>query len=163
MATKKTVATEAAEAPKKTTAKKPVAKAAEAVKETPAKAAPKAKASAAAKAPAAAKPAVKAPAAPKAASSKAPAKKTASQGEVKTFKITKISPDSQVVEVAGSFNEWKPAKMTKTADGEWAIELKLPAGQYQYKFVFEGTHWEHDPSIDCIPDGQGGLNNLFSI
>lgn len=144
--TKKTVVAtaEKAEAPKKTTKKAPAADTAEKslVKTTAPKAAKES--------------------APKAAK-KSPLSKTASQDTLHTVEFVKFSPDSKLVEIAGSFNNWKPAKMKKDKDGNWKLKLDLAAGQHQYKYVFEGTTWEHDDSVDKIPDGQGGFNNLKSL
>lgn len=114
--------------------------------------------------------AAKAPAAPKAAkettpkaTKKTPVAKTASQDTLHTVEFIKFSPESKVVEIAGSFNNWKPAKMKKDKEGNWKLKLDLAAGQHQYKYVFEGASWEHDPSVDSIPDGQGGWNNLKTL
>lgn len=146
--TKKTVVAtaEKAETPKKTTKKSPATSVETADKTVAKKVSPKA----------AKEPATKAP-------KKSPLTKTASQDTLHTVEFVKFSPDSKVVEIAGSFNNWKPAKMKKDKEGNWKLKLDLASGQHQYKYVFEGTTWEHDDSVDKIPDGQGGFNNLKSL
>lgn len=144
---------------------------------TPKKAAPKTAAkpvavkavkTAPAKKPVAAKPApkaVKAAPAPKKAA--APAKKVAApkatKKELKEVVFNVYSPDSKVVEVAGEFNNWTPAKMKKGEQGVWSLKKSLAAGKYAYKFVFDGS-WEIDQANpDRIPDGQGGENSVKNV
>ena len=109
----------------------------------------------------------------------APAKKTAAKTVAKTTvkkaapKASKkaleevvfnvYSPDSKSVEVAGEFNNWTPAKMKKGEQGVWSAKLKLAAGTYQYKFVFDGS-WEIDQANpNRVPDGQGGENSVKNV
>ena len=109
----------------------------------------------------------------------APAKNTAAQTVAKTTvkkaapKASKkaleevvfnvYSPDSKSVEVAGEFNNWTPAKMKKGEQGVWSVKLKLAAGTYQYKFVFDGS-WEIDQANpNRVPDGQGGENSVKNV
>jgi hypothetical protein len=156
-------------------AKAPAAPKAAPAAKTPAEKAPVAKAPVA-KAPAKAspaadktekaieKPATKAPA-KKATKAAEPKKATASQQKLQLVRFTKFSPASSSVHIAGTFNDWNPTKnsMERTEDGTWTAELKLPVGQHQYKFIFDGLTWEHDPSVDHVPDNQGGCNNLITI
>ena len=53
--------------------------------------------------------------------------------------------------------------MKKGEQGVWSIKLKLAAGTYQYKFVFDGS-WEIDQANpDRVPDGQGGENSVKNV
>jgi 1,4-alpha-glucan branching enzyme len=110
-----------------------------------------------------AKSAVKAPAKTTA---KATVKKTAPKASKKALEevvFNVYSPDSKSVEVAGEFNNWTPAKMKKGEQGVWSIKLKLAAGTYQYKFVFDGS-WEIDQANpNRVPDGQGGENSVKNV
>ncbi len=123
----------------------------------------------AAKAPKAVKTAEKKPAQAKkvSAEKKAPVAKKAVKKTVKA-KLTEVvfnaySPDSKMVEVAGEFNNWTPAKMKKGEQGVWSLKAKLAAGTYQYKFVFDGS-WEIDQANpDRVPDGQGGENSVKNV
>ncbi|MFQ6044513.1 MAG: hypothetical protein ACE5PV_26980, partial [Candidatus Poribacteria bacterium] len=42
--------------------------------------------------------------------------------------------------IAGNFNDWNPKSHPLTLDesGEWKIELELPPGVYEYRFVVDG-------------------------
>ena len=50
------------------------------------------------------------------------------------------------VSVAGNFNDWQPTKHPMTFDGKdtWHLELELPPGTYEYRFVVDGE-WGDDP------------------
>ncbi|WP_129408719.1 isoamylase early set domain-containing protein [Marinitoga lauensis] len=70
------------------------------------------------------------------------------------------------VYLAGSFNNWDPSalEMKKIKSGLWRVSLKLSPGDYQYKFVINGTDWKEDPDApDYVPDGFGGKNGAFTI
>ncbi|MEX0641562.1 MAG: redoxin domain-containing protein, partial [Pirellulales bacterium] len=52
------------------------------------------------------------------------------------------------VYLAGSFNDWKPTAQAMDgpdADGGFKTSLDLAPGQYEYKFVLDGTVWRFDP------------------
>lgn len=89
------------------------------------------------------------------------------KAEVKSVKkdveFSVYSPESKSVELAGSFNGWKPAKMKRSKDGIWTVKVSLASGSYQYKFVFDGS-WEVDSANpERIPDGQGGENSVKNV
>ncbi|WGS64051.1 isoamylase early set domain-containing protein [Marinitoga aeolica] len=68
--------------------------------------------------------------------------------------------------LAGSFNNWDPTAqpMKKVKGGLWRVVLRLTPGDYQYKFVINGTDWKEDPEApDYVPDGYGGKNGAFSL
>ena len=77
--------------------------------------------------------------------------------------LTKFSPDSGIVEIAGNFNKWKPQKMKKYKDGNWTVELKLAPGAYQYKLVFDGDNWQTDQDAPIVMDADGNANNLLEV
>ena len=61
--------------------------------------------------------------------------------------------------LAGSFNDWKPTahKMSGPNDDGWfRTTIRLAAGQYEYKFVIDGTNWKHDPGN---PNQNGPYSN----
>ena len=93
----------------------------------------------------------------------APKAKKASKVELTEVVFSVYSPDSQKVEVAGEFNNWTPAAMTKGEQGVWTLKTSLAAGSYQYKFVFDRS-WEIDQANpDRVPDGQGGENSVKNV
>ena len=74
-------------------------------------------------------------------------------------------PGSNVF-VAGSFNGWNPAQFRLSAhpqDNLFGIELTLPPGRHEYKFVVNGE-WRLDPSCpDWRLNCQGTLNSVVSV
>lgn len=75
------------------------------------------------------------------------------------------APAAKEVFVAGSFNGWQvgatPLRFGK--DGEWAGELRLSPGRYEYLFVVDGT-WLPDPAArEAAPNPFGGWNSVLSV
>jgi 1,4-alpha-glucan branching enzyme len=69
------------------------------------------------------------------------------------------------VYVAGSFNDWNPTAdaLEKGEDGVWHITLKLSPGEYEYKFVVDGT-WVEDPgNPNTVSDPYGGKNSVLTV
>ncbi len=94
-------------------------------------------------------------------------KKIESKPKVKRKKVTlqfKAEPGSRVF-VAGSFNEWKAndKKMNEVNDGEYSINLMLPAGDYEYKIISNGR-WLPDPNAaGWSPNPFGSFNSLLEV
>ncbi len=106
----------------------------------------------------------KAPA--KTAKATAPAAKATKTPKTSAIVFSVFAPDSKSVCVAGEFNSWNPAKgkMKKDKAGNWTVTVKLAAGTYQYKLVFDEIYWETDKSNPTrVPDGQGGENSVKNV
>lgn len=74
------------------------------------------------------------------------------------------SPDGPVkkVSLAGSFNNWKPAAMKKHS-GLYSLEVNLPKGQHEYKFVVDGV-WQSDPgNTDTVQNNMGSVNSVVIV
>jgi cyclomaltodextrinase len=66
------------------------------------------------------------------------------------------------VDVAGTFNNWNRDHdpMILGVDGKtWTLQLRLPYGKVDYKFVVNGTDWILDPLGKSVPDGDGHMNS----
>ena len=75
------------------------------------------------------------------------------------------SPDGPVKQVclAGTFNNWKPAAMKKQPSGLYSIEVKVPKGQHEYKFVVDGV-WQSDPeNHDTVQNSMGSINSVVIV
>ena len=70
--------------------------------------------------------------------------------------------------LAGNFNDWKPDNTDyqmkdDDGDGIYSITVKLPPGEYQYKYVID-SKWTQDPyGPGEAPDGFGGMNSKFEV
>jgi 1,4-alpha-glucan branching enzyme len=108
---------------------------------------------------AASKPATAKPAAAKPAPKKA-APKTARA----SFSVCAEAGSS--VFLAGSFNNWDPtakAMDDKKGDGTFTATVSLLPGDYQYKFVIDGT-WCVDPECsEWVQNEHGTLNSVKHV
>ena len=65
--------------------------------------------------------------------------------------------------LAGGFKEWKFLAMKKQPDGRFAIEVPLPAGRHDYKFIVDGN-WMTDPdNSQWVPNPYGSFNSLAQV
>ena len=62
---------------------------------------------------------------------------------VKPINFYCAAPQAGTVEIAGDFNHWQPAAMTRLLDGWWHIRLKLAHGHHHYRFIVDG-----EPQLD---------------
>ena len=57
---------------------------------------------------------------------------------------------ARVVQLAGDFNHWHPILMERREDGWWFIQIWLPHGHHQYRFLADG-----EPMLDLHATGTG--------
>jgi len=79
------------------------------------------------------------------------------------LQLTHLS--AQQICIAGSFNDWHPnvTPMIRLNEGEWAKELSLPPGRYEYRFVVDGQ-WVDDPTAaELIPNSYGTANAVLVV
>lgn len=70
---------------------------------------------------------------------------------------------SRRVELAGSFNEWRPQEMGFTRGGSWLSYVRLAPGRHLYKFVVDGR-WITDPfNPEVELDGRGNVNSVLRV
>ncbi len=100
----------------------------------------------------------------KKAPAKAVAKKAAPAKKAVTFTVH--AEKGKAVYLAGSFNEWSTTakKMAyKAKDGIYAATVQLAPGDYQYKFVIDGT-WCADPeNVNAVKNDQGTFNSVITV
>jgi hypothetical protein len=78
-----------------------------------------------------------------------------------TFRL-KGHPNAKFVNLAGSFNDWKPATILcgREAD-EWICRIDLKPGKYTYKFIVDGN-WIVDPANPTKEDdGRGNTDSVL--
>jgi len=73
-------------------------------------------------------------------------------------------PGRQVF-AAGSFNDWKPEKLMKDKDnnGVYRCQLRLAPGEYQYKFVVDGSWCLDAANPNFTPNEFGTLNSILTV
>ena len=91
-------------------------------------------------------------------------KKTETKSETRLIEFEIFSPASNIVEIAGTFNDWTPSKLPLKRDknGVWKGKINLAPGRHEYKVVFDGSSWELDPKREAIATNLGA-NNLLII
>jgi len=85
--------------------------------------------------------------------------------DLTTFKFKPKQPVNKVF-IAGEFNGWNSSLnqlLDEDGDGTYQINLPIPPGLYQYKFVVDGR-WIQDPENENkSPDGFGGFNSVINV
>ena len=90
----------------------------------------------------------------------------AAKPQPKSVVFTVHAEKGKEVYIAGEFNQWNPTakKMAyKAKDGVYAATVKLLPGDYQYKFVIDGT-WCADPeNVNSVQNDQGTFNSVVTV
>lgn len=96
----------------------------------------------------------------------ASAAKKATKSATKEVTFTVHADKGKSVYVAGEFNNWDATakKMAyKAKEGVYSATMKLAPGDYQYKFVIDGT-WCADPeNVNSVANDQGTFNSVVSV
>ena len=81
-----------------------------------------------------------------------------------TVRFTQRPPaGSEKVLLAGDFNGWEPARMKKQQDGLFALDVRLPAGSYEYRFIVDGR-WQTDlDHSQWKPNPFGSFNSVAIV
>jgi 1,4-alpha-glucan branching enzyme len=99
-----------------------------------------------------------------------PAVMTPEPAAVKPPKVGRVSlelvrPDARSVQVAGSFNEWKPEQtpLVSLGNGRFVGNLTLRPGRHEYLFVVDGQ-WVPDPNAkESVENPFGGKNSVMTV
>jgi len=83
------------------------------------------------------------------------------------FSLTGYASASNVV-LTGDFVHWAGTTMAgaiamTNSGGTWSVTYGFAHGDYQYKFVVDGSNWIADPSNPVtVSDGFGGKNSVYA-
>jgi len=64
--------------------------------------------------------------------------------------------------IAGDFSGWRGVPMKKDGGLLYSIDVSLPDGSYQYKFIVDGI-WFYDTEAKKATDSQGNTNNIITV
>lgn len=80
----------------------------------------------------------------------------------KSTELKLFAPRAKRVSLAGSFNSWDTNSIAakKDAKGNWSVKLSLKPGQYEYKFVVDGS-WITDPHCSSYTNNSFGTQNCL--
>jgi len=92
--------------------------------------------------------------------------RTARKPATKPVVFTVHAEKGKAVYLAGEFNKWSTTakKMSyKARAGVYSATVRLAPGDYQYKFVIDGT-WCADPeNVNSVKNDQGTFNSLVTV
>lgn len=72
----------------------------------------------------------------------------------------------RTVHLAGTFNGWRKdaTPLAESGSGRFEVEVLLPPGKHEYKFVVNGDTWLQDKeNPERTPDGNGGFNSVVHV
>ena len=91
--------------------------------------------------------------------------KSKNNGVEKDVVFEFYAPAAESVQLAGSFNNWDASKnrLKKGSNGRWHLTLKLKLGQYEYRYLVDGS-WENDQRpVGCVPNSFGSWNCVVEV
>lgn len=93
--------------------------------------------------------------------------KSKSDKKLRKKKVTfeYYAPLARRVHLVGSFHDWNPSAcpLKKGRSGKWKIELPLPVGRYEYRYLVDGV-WENDQRpVGCVPNAFGSWNCVVTV
>ena len=88
------------------------------------------------------------------------------KAELKKVEFQVTAATGSKVSVAGTFNNWDPAKNPmndNSESGHYKSVIAIPPGKHEYKFVVNGE-WFLDPNCSRrVPNCHGSLNNEICV
>jgi DNA-binding response OmpR family regulator len=75
------------------------------------------------------------------------------------------APEAGQVSLVGDFNDWDPAacRLTRQASGTWTVEIAVPPGAYEYRYIVDGD-WVNDTHrAERVPNAFGSENSLVRV
>jgi hypothetical protein len=73
-----------------------------------------------------------------------------------------VADDSAHVELAGTFSDWKPVPLTRTADA-WVAEIALPPGRHRVAVRINDGPWQALRGTARVKDEYGGEASLIVV
>ena len=73
-------------------------------------------------------------------------------------------PQAQNVHLAGDFNGWRQRElpMTPTTEGYWLAQVRLPAGEFRFRYCADGE-WFTDYAAFGVEPGRFGLDSVVRV
>jgi hypothetical protein len=67
------------------------------------------------------------------------------------------------VEIAGDWNGWQPAPISRDGSGRWMVPAHLEPGVYRFNLRVDGARWIVPEGVAQIEDGFGDRVGLLII
>jgi 1,4-alpha-glucan branching enzyme len=73
-------------------------------------------------------------------------------------------PQASSVHLAGDFNNWRHGelRMVRSPDGYWLARMKLPAGEFRFRYCADGE-WFADYAAFGVEPGRFGLDSVVRV
>ena len=73
-------------------------------------------------------------------------------------------PAANHVALAGDFNNWRVGelKMVRGEDGYWQAKMKLPAGEFRFRYCADGE-WYADYAAFGVEPGRFGMDSIVRV
>ena len=73
-------------------------------------------------------------------------------------------PEAANVHLAGEFNDWRQGElsMVQSGDGHWVARMKLPAGEFRFRYCADGE-WFADYAAFGVEPGRFGLDSVVRV
>jgi 1,4-alpha-glucan branching enzyme len=73
-------------------------------------------------------------------------------------------PDAASVFLVGDFNDWQDSQlaMTKRSDGDWVAKVRLPAGEFKFRYCADGQ-WFTDYAAFGVQPGRFGMDSIVKV
>jgi len=72
---------------------------------------------------------------------------------------------ARTVALACEYNGWSTTAhpMSKGPDDVWSVDVDLPPGRHEYKFLVDGKQWWNDPEAPKVPNVWGTENSYVDV
>lgn len=73
-------------------------------------------------------------------------------------------PQAKNVHLVGDFNDWREGEMplVETRNGYWLARIKLPAGEYRFRYCADGE-WFADYAAFGVEPGRFGMDSIVKV
>jgi 1,4-alpha-glucan branching enzyme len=73
-------------------------------------------------------------------------------------------PSAKNVALAGDFNNWRVGelRMVRSEDGYWQAKMKLPAGEFRFRYCADGE-WYADYAAFGVEPGRFGMDSIVRV
>ena len=78
-------------------------------------------------------------------------------------RVTVALAGARSAAIAGDWNDWSPAPMSRTRTGRWTTVIQVPPGVHHYAILVDGTRWTVPRGAPLASDGFGGKAALLII
>lgn len=74
-----------------------------------------------------------------------------------------FAPQAKTIRLAGDFNQWDPILMRQRRNGWWSIQVRLPLGLHQYRFLVDDKPLLNAPAAPILNDEEDEPVALIAV